>query len=491
MSAADAIEDPAMEVDPGNADPRNADPGNADRTQAHSKRWIWRDCLTIALGLWLLSAPTTFDHGSRAMLFNDIVCGLMIMVLATIALLPRFELARWGIAVVGMWLLLAPLLFWTPNAAAYTNSTLVGALIILFSVIIPTVPGRRQRELAARPGPDTPPGWSYNPSDWMQRGPIIALALVGYFLSRHLASYQLGHIAHPWDPFFGEGTREVLDSEISEAWPVSDAGLGAASYMIEALSGSMGGVARWRTMPWLVLLFGILVIPVGIVSVVLVILQPVVVGAWCALCLITAAAMLLMVSPAMDEVIAMFQFLKRTRSQGRSLWRAFWLGGADDGTHDGAAPTTTASRMGLDTDAQNDGQIDGQPGAVNSMTRQVLHAMDLANVPWNVALCAALGVWLMAAPAVLATTGTASDSDHLLGALVVTFSVIAFSEVVRSARLLNVLFGAWLLVAPWILDGFTTIATVNGLVVGAALIALSLRRGPVTLRAGGWERWIA
>ena len=134
------------------------------------------------------------------------------------------------------------------------------------------------------------------------------MAFVGFFLSRYLAAYQLGHIAWPWDPFFGDGTQRVLDSDVSKAWPVSDAGLGAVSYMLEALSGFMGGRNRWRTMPWMVVMFGVLVVPLGIVSIVLVILQPVAVGAWCALCLITAAAMLIMISPAVDEVVAMASF---------------------------------------------------------------------------------------------------------------------------------------------------------------------------------------
>jgi hypothetical protein len=164
----------------------------------------------------------------------------------------------------------------------------------------------------------------------MQRGPIIAMAFLGFFLSRYLAAYQMGHVAYPWDPFFGDGTRRVLDSEVSRAWPVSDAGLGEFSYMLEALSGLMGGRNRWRTMPWMVVMFGVLVVPLGVVSLVLVILQPVAVGAWCALCLLTAAAMLIMIAPALDEVVAMGQFLgvrgaKASHSGARSGSVARWI----------------------------------------------------------------------------------------------------------------------------------------------------------------------
>jgi len=57
----------------------------------------------------------------------------------------------------------------------------------------------------------------------------VFLAMIGFFLSRYMAAFQLGHISYPWDPFFGESTRRVLTSDISKAFPVSDAGLGALS----------------------------------------------------------------------------------------------------------------------------------------------------------------------------------------------------------------------------------------------------------------------
>ena len=209
-----------------------------------------------------------------------------------------------------------------PTAAAYGTDTLVGTLVIAFALLVPGTPGTRDL-----PGPDAPPGWSYNPSAWPQRAGIIALAFVQFFVARYLAAYQLGHIADAWDPFFGDGTRRVLDSEVSKAFPVSDAGLGAVTYLVEALTGFLGGTRRWRTMPWAVLLFGVLIVPVGVVSIVLVVLQPLAVGAWCSLCLVTAVLTVFMISPAVDEVVATGQFLLRARREGRPLWRTFWRGG--------------------------------------------------------------------------------------------------------------------------------------------------------------------
>jgi hypothetical protein len=76
-----------------------------------------------------------------------------------------------------------------------------------------------------------------------------------------------------------------------------------------------------------VILFGIDVIPLGIVSAVLVVLQGTVVGNWCFLCLVTAMISLVLVYMAYDEVYASLKFLYRVRREPQSwrvLWSAFW-----------------------------------------------------------------------------------------------------------------------------------------------------------------------
>lgn len=437
------------------------------------RRWIWRDFANITLGVWLIASPYTLGYRDPAMVWSDAASGAAIVVFGVLTLWPRFDLARWPLCFTGIWLLFAPLVCWTRDAGAYANDTLAGSLVIAFSVLIPMMPSRAHHDVMMMRGPDTPPGWSYNPSGWFQRGPIIAMAFVGFFLSRYLAAYQLGHIPYPWDPFFGDGTRRVLDSEVSKAWPVSDAGLGAVSYMLEALSGLMGGRNRWRTMPWMVVMFGVLVVPLGVVSIVLVILQPVAVGAWCTLCLVTAAAMLIMIAPAVDEIVAMCQFLAGARREGKPFWRTFWIGGTlEQYRVTGAAEAATA-----DWEAR-------------SPVAKIVGAMDLKNVPWNLLLSAALGVWLMAAPAMLGTTGPAASSNHVAGALVVTWAVIAFGEVARPIRLLNILMGLWIMSAPWWLSGGGDVSRWHDTLIGTSLIALSLRRGLIHEQFGGWDRYV-
>ena len=75
---------------------------------------------------------------------------------------------------------------------------------------------------------------------------------------------------------------------------------------------------------WFVIVFGVAVGPLGLISILLVILQPVLVGAWCTLCLVTAVLSVVMVSPAVDEMLASLQYLQRVKKKGFSVWKAFW-----------------------------------------------------------------------------------------------------------------------------------------------------------------------
>ena len=425
---------------------------------------IWASFVNLLLGLWLVSSPPTLGYGGPLAL-NDYVSGAAVVLLSALAFVPSLNTsARWAVSLVGVWLMFAPLVFWTTSPAAYLNDSLVGALVIAFAVLVTMMPGMDMSVMAA--GPDVPPGWSYNPSTWLQRVPIILLAAIGFFASRYMAAFQLGHINEVWDPLFGAGTERVLRSDVSKMFPVSDAGLGAAAYLLEILMGFMGDRARWRTMPWMVTFFAVLVVPLGVTSIVLVILQPLSVGAWCFLCLLAAVAMLAMVPATLDEVVAMAQFLARARREGKPLWRTFWLGGVVLG-----------------------GRSDERLTPFDWSRPQAMFGGWLTG-NWRLVAAAGLGGWLMFAPDFFGTTGGASDSDRLAGALVVTFALVATAEVARAARLLNLLFGAWLLVAPWVLGGFVAGARWNDVAAGVALVALSLPRGRVRGQYGGWQPYI-
>jgi hypothetical protein len=110
--------------------------------------------------------------------------------------------------------------------------------------------------------------------------------------------------------------------------------------------------------------------------------------------------------------------------------------------------------------------------------------------PVNLLAAAALGVWMMLAPAVFGATGRAADSEHLVGALAVTFAAVALAEPIRLVRLLNVPLGVWIALAPFVLQGATSSGKWNAVVAGGALALLSLRRGPIRERFGSWDRFV-
>lgn len=107
---------------------------------------------------------------------------------------------------------------------------------------------------------------------------------------------------------------------------------------------------------------------------------------------------------------------------------------------------------------------------------------------WARLVNTALGLWLMAAPAVLGYGDPAQFSDRIAGPLAVTCAVVAIWEATRPVRRGNLVVGAWLLVAPWVLGYGATTPTINSLAVGVLLIAFSFVKGTVANRFdGGWS----
>jgi SPW repeat len=112
-------------------------------------------------------------------------------------------------------------------------------------------------------------------------------------------------------------------------------------------------------------------------------------------------------------------------------------------------------------------------------------------VPWTLVASAALGVLLMFSRVIFGTEPPMADSDHLIGALVITVAVSAMAEVARPLRFINVLFGLWLIIAPWLLSGATTLGLWAAIVVGVALVGLSLPRGRRSSEHyGSWDRYV-
>ena len=443
-----------------------------DSFRAWHRQYRWAHFLNIALGTWLVTQPPLIQVEEPLLIWSEIVLGLGVMLFASLSLSWRLPWARWATAGVGALVMAAPFVFFTDNPAAFLSDTLVGALIVGLAVGTPPEIGPSAAALLT--GPDTPPGWSYNPSTWTQRIPIIMLALVGVYIARYLTAYQLEQIDNVWEPFFEgsatdprNGTEEIITSSISKAWPVPDAAVGGYTYVLEILTGIIGSRRRWRTMPWLVILFGMMIAPLGITSIFFIIIQPIAIGTWSTIALIGAAAVLIQIPYSLDELLASLQFIRRRVKAGKSWLRVLLFGDTDEGP----------------AEAVTD-EFDRAPSAI---LREVLTGG--VSLPWNLTAAALVGLSLLFTRVTLGAEGNMANADHVIGALVLTVVSIAAAEVARPVRYALMPLGVALFLTPFLFqaDGPQTVASI---VAGVALIALSIRRGSIRERYGSWQRRI-
>lgn len=452
----------------------------------HHQQTQWIYWTLIILGVWLLLSPASFDYGKNIiapagnrplwltdtervsfMQWSDIISGILLIIFGWRSLLPDRPVSLWVCCFIGVWISMAPLLFWAPSAAIYFNDTLIGILVIALSILIPGMPNML---MYMKMGSEVPEGWSYNPSSWAQRWIMIATGLLGFLVSRYLASYQLGYIDHVWDPFFtGE---QVLNSHMSRSLPVSDAGLGALAYTFEFLMGYMGGPARWRTMPWMVAIFGILVIPLGLVHIFLVISQPLTVGAWCTFCILAAAIMLPMIPLEIDEVIAMGQHMVQATRNGEKFWKVFWKGGK---------PVV-----------QNKDERSPQQVNAKEFTGMLAASVWGMSAPATLILTALAGIAFMCLPGIYAlpVKGGLSDINHLCGALVIVFSVISMAEVIRTLRWMNILPALAIIICSLLYKDVPFALKIINITGSIAIILFSIPKGSIKERYGLWQSYI-
>lgn len=448
------------------------------------KNTNWIYWVIMILGIWMIVSPLTFNYyknlvtppdrviklpiiiRTTILFWNDIICGFLVLILGYRSLTPNRPITLWIICFIGVWLNAAPLIFWSPNYLIYLNETLIGIFIIALTVLIPGMPNMLAY---MKEGPEVPPGWSFNPSSWSQRSILIVLGFLGWLVSRYLAAFQLGHNDYVWEPFFNQGSRLVLTSNMSKAFPVSDAGLGAFAYTFEFLMGFMGGPARWRTMPWMVAFFGILVIPLGLVSIFLVISQPVVVGHWCSFCLLTATIMLPMIPLEVDEVVAMIQFIRSRVRKGDKFWDVFWKGGTIEG-----------------------GRQDDRSPKINTFPQHPIEILKSSfwgmSFPWNLIITSVIGLWITFSPWIFGNFKVAADIEHLSGLLTVTVSVMAMGEAIRILRYINCLLGALICFNVFFNSGINgTYSIISDLIGGVLIVVLSIPKGRINEKFHAWD----
>ena len=185
------------------------------------------------------------------------------------------------------------------------------------------------------------------------------------------------------------------------------------------------------------------------------------------MCLVAAVAMLAQIPYSLDEIVATCQFVRRRQGAGQPWLRVLLFGDTDEGDP-----------------RQHDNPFERPPLTI---------ARDMfsggVNLPWNLAACMAIGIWLMSTRLTLGADGSMANADHLIGSLALTVAVIACAEVARPVRFLNVILGAALCVTPFLYDA-STMQMLAALICGAGLVVLSVPRGCVSGRYAGWNWYI-
>jgi hypothetical protein len=139
---------------------------------------------------------------------------------------------------------------------------------------------------------------------------MLPLAGAGLLIAGYLTLVQLDVLAHAWDPLFGTpSTQRVLEL----THPVPDAAAGVIAYATEIV---LLLTRRGR------LVLGVVLAAGAITSIVLIVIQPIIVGAWCALCLASATLslglLLLGHRETIDVLIALAFLLTPTQTKDRS-----------------------------------------------------------------------------------------------------------------------------------------------------------------------------
>lgn len=137
------------------------------------------------------------------------------------------------------------------------------------------------------------------------------------------------------------------------------------------------------------------------------------------------------------------------------------------------------------------GSDDTSIGLVGTPCELIAQATRGVTYPWTLLLSIAIGIWLTFTRVSFDSSSAMADSDHMVGLLVLTFTIIALAEVGRATRFINIPFGIWLIAAPWLLDGIASpLATWNSVICGVLLIVLAIPRGSIKNSYASWDRYI-
>jgi hypothetical protein len=103
-------------------------------------------------------------------------------------------------------------------------------------------------------------------------------------------------------------------------------------------------------------------------------------------------------------------------------------------------------------------------------------------------VAALVGLWLIAAPDVLAYADPARTNDHFIGPIVAAVGLVAAAEVTRPVRAVNLLTGVWMVLVPGMFGYHSFAVLFHSVFVGVVLLVCARQRGRRRGRyGGGWR----
>jgi hypothetical protein len=96
----------------------------------------WQDSVNLMVGLWMLASPWALAYQSEARpMWNGVILGILIAVVALYALIQTFAWQEWANAAFGAWLIVSPwVLGFTGLSTVMLNAVIAGAVVLVLAV---------------------------------------------------------------------------------------------------------------------------------------------------------------------------------------------------------------------------------------------------------------------------------------------------------------------------------------------------------------------
>ena len=91
---------------------------------------MWSQLMTVALGVWLMAAPSVLGYGDPAGA-NDHIVGPLIASIAVIAVSEATRPLRWLNVLLGFWLLVVPLALGYSSSGTWHSLAIGAAIAVL------------------------------------------------------------------------------------------------------------------------------------------------------------------------------------------------------------------------------------------------------------------------------------------------------------------------------------------------------------------------